>query len=88
MQVISVAQNDVGIDHLFQFRLGNRAHRTDGAHGHENGRLDVSMIGGEHARTGFGTGVLGFEGELQRGDVDDSAQTGPCPWNPKGNFTT
>ena len=88
MQVVGVAQNDVGVDDLFQFRLRDRAHRANGAHGHENGGLDVSMVGGEHACTGFGTGILGFEGELQRDNVDDSAQSGPCPWNPKGNFTT
>ena len=56
VEMIGVAEDDLRI-HLQQFTGVERLHAGLRAHGHENGRIDDAMGGGEPAQTRFGVGI-------------------------------
>ena len=57
VQMVGVAEYNVGIDVLLQLALMYGLHRTSCAHRHKNGRLNLAVIGFNEAGTGFGAGV-------------------------------
>ena len=52
VEVVSVAQDDLGFDVLCQFMLVDGAHGAMGSHGHEDGCFDLAVGGFQKARPG------------------------------------
>src|SRR5580704_17878332 len=50
IQVIGIAQNDLGIDVLRQLPLGYRFHTSHRAYRHKDRRKDLPMVGSDPAR--------------------------------------
>ena len=64
IQVIGVAQNDLGLGVVLQGLLGHAFDRTSGPHRHENGGLDGAVIGLQGSGTGRRMRVGVVEGKL------------------------
>ena len=61
-EVVGVSENNLGIEG--EKVVGMKClHRTLGAYGHENGRLNHPVWSGELSATGFGIGIVGEEFE-------------------------
>ena len=63
VQVISVAQNNMRVDHLSEHILGHSLDRPLGAHRHEDGRLDRTVTGYKGASAGARMGIGSGDGE-------------------------
>ena len=81
-KVIRIAEDDLGAQ-LAQFSRADGLDGTLGAHGHERGRLDDAMGGGEPAAPSASTGLVGGN-ELEHGKrAGNGRQTVawmPSPW--------
>ena len=63
--MIGIAQADLRADVIAEFMLMHRFNGGRGTHGHENGRVDRTVIGFDLAGTGAGVGVCVEEGKIQ-----------------------
>ena len=57
IKVVGIAQYDLCLYFLFQVAHGKPFHASYSAHGHEDGSLDLAMIGGNQASAGICLGV-------------------------------
>ena len=65
VEVVGVAEDDLGLDVLLQILVVHALHRADGAHRHEDGGADLPVVGGNHAGAGGGPGIPGCELERE-----------------------
>ena len=65
VEVVGVAEDDLGLDVLFQVPVIHALDGADGAHRHEDGGADLPVVGGDHARAGGGPGIPGCELERE-----------------------
>ena len=63
VEVVGVAEDDLGLDVLFQVPMIHALDGADGAHRH--GGADLPVVGGDHARAGGGPGIPGCELERE-----------------------
>ena len=61
VQVIGVAQDDLRLDILTQFSHVNCLYSSHRAHGHEDGGLDLTMVGRDESSTRIGALGCGYE---------------------------
>ena len=61
VQVIGVAQDDLRLDVLAKFRHVDGLDGAHSAHGHENGSLDLAMVGRDESGAGIGALGGGYE---------------------------
>ena len=53
IEVVGVAQDDLGLDLLTEFREMHTLHTAHRTHRHEDGRENLSVVGGNHTCTGI-----------------------------------
>ena len=58
VEMVCVAQDDLGLDVFFEFFMENALHGADGPHRHEDGGVDRTVVGGDPAEPGAGRAVL------------------------------
>ena len=61
VEVVGVAEDDLGLDIRLQIPVIDTLDGSDGAHRHENGGADLTVVGRDHTRAGGGLGVLGCQ---------------------------
>jgi|GEM_PF-6048796 len=66
VEVVRIAEDDLRPDVRHEFARRNGLHRADGAHGHEDGRLDGAVRGLDQSRAGRGVCVLKGEAHTDR----------------------
>jgi hypothetical protein len=60
VQVIGIAQNDLGLDILFQIPVIHSLHGTHRAHRHEDGGEDFSVVGRNLTCAGGAGRIVGY----------------------------
>ena len=58
VEMVCVAQDDLGLDVFFEFFMENALHGADGPHRHEDGGFNRTVVGGDPAEPGAGRAVL------------------------------
>ena len=59
IQMIGVAQDDLGPDIILQLLVIHSLDGTDGPDGHEDGSVDAAMVGGDGSAAGGTAGIAG-----------------------------
>ena len=65
IEMIGVPEDDLRLDVLLQVPVIHALDGTDGSDGHEDGGMDLAVVGRDHARAGGGLGILGSAFKLK-----------------------